>query len=100
MPEDECSCRKPRPDLVKQAAKQLNFDPGDAFVIGDKPCDVELGQRVGATTFLVRTGYGTQVAAEALSDPDYIVDDMREAAHVIEQLLASNRGRTTNATKP
>jgi D-glycero-D-manno-heptose 1,7-bisphosphate phosphatase len=100
VPEGECSCRKPRPGLVKQAARQLNFDLQDAFVIGDKSCDVELGQRVGATTFLVRTGYGTQVAAEALSNPDYIVDDMREAAHVIAQLLASNHGRTTNATKP
>ena len=100
VPEDGCSCRKPQPGLIEQAKKQLNFDPQAAFVIGDKPCDVELGQRVGATTILVRTGYGAEVAAEALVTPDYIVDDMREAAQVIEQLLALNHRRTTNATKP
>jgi D-glycero-D-manno-heptose 1,7-bisphosphate phosphatase len=99
VPEDECPCRKPQPGLLEQAKEQLNFDPHAAFVIGDKPCDVELGQRVGATTFLIRTGYGAQFAAEACVTPDYIVEDMREAAQVIEQLLASNHGRTTNATK-
>src|ERR1700740_1318918 len=38
-PDTDCCCRKPRPGLVKQAARQLNFDLQDAFVIGDKPCD-------------------------------------------------------------
>lgn len=100
IPEDKCSCRKPQTSLLTQAAIHLDFDPQTTFVIGDKPCDVELGQRVGATTFLVRTGYGAQVAAEALVTPDYIVDDVREAARVIEQLLALNYRRTSSAAKP
>lgn len=99
IPEDECSCRKPQPGLVEQAANELNFDPKAAFVIGDKPCDIELGQRIGATTFLVRTGYGTQVAAETCVTPDYVVDDVREAAQVIERLLVLDGRRLINATK-
>jgi D-glycero-D-manno-heptose 1,7-bisphosphate phosphatase len=90
MPDDNCSCRKPRPGMLKLAAQELNFEPQGCFVIGDNICDIELGQRVGATTFLVRTGYGAQVAAESVASPDYVVDDLQDAAQVIERLLATD----------
>jgi D-glycero-D-manno-heptose 1,7-bisphosphate phosphatase len=86
-PEDDCACRKPRPGLIEVAAADLNFDPRDCFVIGDKPCDIELGQRVGATTFLVRTGYGAQVVSDPMITPDYVVDDLWAAAQIIQQVL-------------
>ena len=57
-PDDHCSCRKPRPGLVKRAAEDFGFNPRNAFVIGDNRSDVALGQAVGASTILVRTGYG------------------------------------------
>ena len=91
IPEDNCLCRKPRSGLLELAAQELDFDPRDCFVIGDKACDVELGQRVGATTFLVRTGYGDQVVAEATVAPDYVVDDLLNAVQVIEHLLTAER---------
>jgi len=87
VPEDNCPCRKPRLGLLEQAARELTFDPRISFVIGDKPCDIELGRGVGATTFLVRTGYGTQVDAEGVTTPDYIVDGLGDAARVIQHLL-------------
>lgn len=86
-PDDGCLCRKPKPGLLELAAKELGFDPLRSFVIGDKACDIELGQRVGATTFLVRTGYGAQVATEGIGIADYVVDDLGDAARVIQQLL-------------
>jgi D-glycero-D-manno-heptose 1,7-bisphosphate phosphatase len=82
-PEDHCGCRKPRPGLVEQAAGELGFEPRQSFVIGDKPCDVELGQAVGATTVLVRTGYGAQVEAQAAARPDLVADDLWAAAEMI-----------------
>jgi histidinol-phosphate phosphatase family protein len=87
VPEDDCACRKPRTKLIEQAAAEWNFNLRDAFVIGDKPCDVELGQRVGATTFLVRTGYGAQVASAGSVNADYVVEDVREAARVIREMF-------------
>jgi D-glycero-D-manno-heptose 1,7-bisphosphate phosphatase len=87
-PADSCSCRKPLPGLVEQAAEKYGFNPQDSFVIGDKPCDIELGQRVGAITFLVRTGYGAEVATSQTAAPDYVVDDLLEAARIIERLIA------------
>ncbi len=59
-PEEGCDCRKPRTGLISQAAARHGFEPAEAFVIGDKACDIELGQRIGACTLLVRTGYGAQ----------------------------------------
>ena len=98
-PEDNCLCRKPKIGLLELAAKELNFDPQASFVIGDKACDIELGQRVGATTFLVRTGYGAQVAAETMATPDYVVDDVRDAAQVIGRLLTTDWRTGTDASR-
>jgi phosphoheptose isomerase len=86
VPEDDCLCRKPKPGLIELAAEELDFDPQACFVVGDKACDIELGRRVGATTFLVRTGYGVQVADTSTIAPDYVVDDLRGAAQVIRCL--------------
>jgi D-glycero-D-manno-heptose 1,7-bisphosphate phosphatase len=88
-PDDECACRKPQTGMIQAAAARLGFDPRLCFVIGDNECDVALGRRLGATTILVRTGYGTQVAAEGKAHPDYIVDDLAEAALLIERLVGS-----------
>lgn len=88
-PQDGCACRKPRPGLLMQAARENHFELSEAFVIGDKLIDVELGRRVGALTFLVRTGYGAQTASQEASIWDYLVDDLLGAAVIIKRLLAS-----------
>lgn len=86
-PKDNCLCRKPEPGLALAAARELNFDPARALVIGDKPCDIDLGKRLGAMTFLVRTGYGAQYAAAGGAGADYVVADLLEAAEVIATIL-------------
>ena len=91
-PTDNCDCRKPRTGMVEKAKTCLGFDPQKSFVIGDKPCDVELGKAVGATTFLVRTGYGSKVATEGSTNPDYIVDNLVEAAEVIQKIIGLDVG--------
>lgn len=87
VPEDDCGCRKPRAGLLERAARELGFEPRESFVIGDKACDVELGRRVGATTFLVRTGYGAQMAEACKAHTDHIVEDLRAAIPVIRRLV-------------
>jgi D-glycero-D-manno-heptose 1,7-bisphosphate phosphatase len=87
VPEESCDCRKPNPGLLRLAAKDLGFEPHVSFVIGDKSCDIGLGRAVGATTFLVRTGYGSTFAADPAVAADYIVDNLADAATVIERLL-------------
>jgi D-glycero-D-manno-heptose 1,7-bisphosphate phosphatase len=86
-PEEGCVCRKPAPGLAEQAARELGFRLADSFVIGDKAADIELGRRLGATTILVRTGYGRQVEANGEADPDYVADDLAGAARIIQGIL-------------
>ena len=88
-PENDCLCRKPRTGLIEQVAKQLDFDLAASFVVGDKAADIEMGRRVKATTFLVRTGYGAEVAADLAIQPDYIVDDLWSAAQTIQGLVSA-----------
>jgi histidinol-phosphate phosphatase family protein len=98
-PDDDCPCRKPRPGLVEQAARELGFDPKQCFVVGDKECDIELGRRTGATTLLVRTGYGAELAQAGTCPSDYVVADAAEAARIIERLLpAGNAGKLQGAS--
>ncbi|HVC97264.1 MAG TPA: HAD family hydrolase [Pirellulales bacterium] len=91
LPRDDCRCRKPRPGLVESAAADLGFRASEAFLIGDKRCDIELGRAVNAATFLVRTGYGIQAEADESLRPDYVVDDLWHASQVIGQLLSGTR---------
>lgn len=86
-PEENCPCRKPKPGMVTSAAAELGFDPAASVMIGDKTADIEVGQRVGATTILVKTGYGAQEAVTMSLTPDYLADDLFAAAAIIRRLI-------------
>jgi histidinol-phosphate phosphatase family protein len=86
-PDEACGCRKPLPGLLEQAARELGLDLPTCFVIGDKPCDIDLGLIVNATTFLVRTGYGAKYAEEGGCRPHFVVSDLAEAAARIGESL-------------
>ena len=88
-PDDGCGCRKPGIGLATRAAAELGFDLSEAFVVGDHQGDVEMGRRIGARTFLVRTGHGREELAKAEPFADHIVADLAEAATIIrDQILA------------
>jgi D-glycero-D-manno-heptose 1,7-bisphosphate phosphatase len=57
-PEDECGCRKPRPGLITKTYQNQTIALEDSFVVGDKDCDLELAENVGAKPVLVLTGKG------------------------------------------
>ena len=49
----DCDCRKPKPGMLLQAAKDLNIDLSQSFVVGDGQNDILAGQAAGCTTVLV-----------------------------------------------
>jgi D-glycero-D-manno-heptose 1,7-bisphosphate phosphatase len=59
-PEDECQCRKPQTGLIPKAFSGEKIDSELSFVVGDKDCDVELGEAAGMTGVLVLTGKGQE----------------------------------------
>ena len=90
-PEAKCDCRKPCPGMALQAARDLNFAPAEGFVIGDRVCDIEMGKNLTAETFLVRTGYGSQVEAEGKAKPDFIVDSLKDVVPIIGNKIKSTQ---------
>ena len=46
----ECSCRKPNPGMLLQAASELNIDLKNSIIIGDKERDILAGINAGLTT--------------------------------------------------
>jgi D-glycero-D-manno-heptose 1,7-bisphosphate phosphatase len=78
----DCSCRKPLPGMLLQAAVELEIDLAASWMIGDKKADIDAGQAAGCRTILVRTGYGTAEAA-AIPAGVPVVDDLLAAALLI-----------------
>lgn len=54
---DLCDCRKPKPGLLRRAAKDENLDFAACWVVGDSRGDIEAGAMVHAKTILVQTAY-------------------------------------------
>jgi D-glycero-D-manno-heptose 1,7-bisphosphate phosphatase len=71
-PDDGCTCRKPRPGLVVEAARRLGVDPSGCVLVGDIGTDVEAGLAAGARAVLVPTAVTRQeeVAAAPEVAPD------------------------------
>lgn len=62
----ECECRKPKPGMLLQAARELGIDLTRSWMIGDRVSDLEAGSAAGCRTVLVRTGYGSLVNPEEI----------------------------------
>ena len=76
-----CGCRKPQPGMLLAAARALAIDPSRSFMVGDKVSDVRAGLAAGASSILVRTGYGLETEAAPDLPPDTpVVDSIARAA--------------------
>ena len=49
----DCDCRKPKPGLLLQAAKDFNIDLSQSIMIGDSDRDVEAGEAAGCKSVKV-----------------------------------------------
>ena len=77
--EDDCSCRKPRPGMLLEAARDWSIDLYRSFIVGDRWRDVAAGKAAGCKTIFVVYGY-----AEELADrPDFVVTSLPEAVKII-----------------
>lgn len=84
-PEANCICRKPKPGLLFQIAKQFEFDLSQTPLVGDDISDIQAAKMANAKPVLVRTGKGEYVMQhfpEVLDVPVY--DDL---AHFVRDTL-------------
>jgi histidinol-phosphate phosphatase family protein len=63
-PDEGCTCRKPAPGLLLQAAEDLELVMARSYVIGDAASDIEAARAAGAQGILVLTGRGREQAAQ------------------------------------
>jgi D-glycero-D-manno-heptose 1,7-bisphosphate phosphatase len=59
-PDEDCSCRKPRPGLLLDLARVHGLDLSQSVVVGDALSDIQAGQAAGCQTILVLTGRGRE----------------------------------------
>src|SRR5437870_9964930 len=81
----DCACRKPRPGMLLAAARDLRVRPRGAWMVGDKPSDVETGRAFGCRTAWVGPkSWRKRFAAEVRPlSPDVVADGLLEAARAI-----------------
>jgi D-glycero-D-manno-heptose 1,7-bisphosphate phosphatase len=84
----DCNCRKPKPGLIEQAAKDFDIDISRSWMIGDRYSDTELARNAGLKSALVLSGYGRgewEYQRDAWKyEPDLIAEDLLDA---IKQIL-------------
>ena len=81
--QSNCDCRKPKPGLLTNAARELGIDLMQSWMVGDRWRDIDCGHTAGCRTIFIDRGY-----AENLKQaPDFRVKDLREAANIILENL-------------
>jgi len=79
-------CRKPSPEMVFKAAKDLNIDLSKSYFIGDSVSDILCGINAGVKTILVKTGEGEDSLSILQNEdnfPSFVVNNFFDAANII-----------------
>jgi len=76
---DDCACRKPKPGMLLEAARELGINLAASAIVGDRWRDVAAGQAAGCKAYFVEYGY-----AEKQPDKPYVaVKSLPEATAII-----------------
>jgi D-glycero-D-manno-heptose 1,7-bisphosphate phosphatase len=72
---DSCECRKPKPGLLIDAAREFGIDLGESIMIGDRWRDVDAGNSAGCRTILLEAPY----SGRGKTEPDLCVESLSKA---------------------
>lgn len=72
--------RKPSPEMILEAGRDLDLDLQRSWMIGDKDIDVQCGRNAGTRSILVLTGQSDESAG---NDANYVAKDLQDAADFI-----------------
>ena len=86
----DCTCRKPRPGLLRRAAADHDIDLTRSWMVGDILNDIESGRRAGCKTVLVSSGNETEWQLAPMRLPHLITFNLYRAA---EAILLAERAR-------
>lgn len=80
-----CDCRKPKPGLLVQAARDMSLELAGSYMVGDQPRDMAAGKSVGCTTLFV----GADSTPQEPGAVDHRCGNLEAAARLIAQLESS-----------
>lgn len=82
-----CECRKPKPGMVLEAARQFDLDLGRSFMVGDRHADMTLAENAGLHSIFVLSGYGMGEYEYQrhtwTAQPEWVVANLLEAVQII-----------------
>lgn len=87
-PDENCSCRKPEPGLILDAASEHSIELKKSILVGDALSDIIAGQSAGITqNVLVRSGRGLAQSTLPIASqiPDFLIYETLSDA--LEDLL-------------
>ena len=82
--EPPCSCRKPQPGMLLDAAREHEIDLTKSWMIGDSGHDVDAGRAAGCRTVRV-----TEDDKSIVSASDVVASSLLDAAHKILKIEAT-----------
>lgn len=86
---DQCACRKPRPGMLEEAARELGIDPAASVMVGDRWRDILAGQQFGCYTIYLPRGH----MEEHSFQPDEIASSL---AGAVKSFLARKQPKVAS----
>lgn len=84
----DCACRKPKPGLLRRAARERRLALRPSWMVGDGVVDVQAGRAAGCRTIFVgrlKPEVVEKLFEECDAMPDAVVADLRGALEVIRR---------------
>lgn len=78
---DQCHCRKPKPGLIFDAARDHAVDVSSSFMVGDRWKDIVAGNQAGCRTFFVDAAYAESANRKIAAD--FVVGSLIQVANKI-----------------
>jgi D-glycero-D-manno-heptose 1,7-bisphosphate phosphatase len=77
--QSNCDCRKPKPGLLINAAREMGIDLAQSWMVGDRWRDIDCGHAAGCRTVFIDRGYTESLKQK----PHFRARDLAQAADII-----------------
>jgi D-glycero-D-manno-heptose 1,7-bisphosphate phosphatase len=81
----ESDSRKPNPGMLLTAAKEMDLDLDQSWLIGNSFSDIQAGQRAGCKTILINSHLDSTKLQTNELNPDYTAMNIKEATNIIKK---------------
>jgi len=98
----DCKCRKPKPGLLLQAARENGLDLRNSFFVGDALVDVKAGKAAGCRTILLghATTFLSSLVEKERAVPDFILPSLKQVPGLLQNVQIKMRNRASGKRSP